>query len=55
MSSTPLEMAALTDVGRSRPHNEDAHFIDTELRLAVRDSGSAAEPDVGFRIARYAQ
>ncbi len=26
-----------------------------ELRLAVRDSGSAARPDLGFRIARYAQ
>ena len=26
-----------------------------ELRLAARESGSAARPDVGFRIARYAQ
>ncbi len=26
-----------------------------ELRLAVRDSGSAARPDLGFRIARYAE
>jgi formylglycine-generating enzyme required for sulfatase activity len=26
-----------------------------ELRLAVRDSGSAGQPDVGFRIARYAE
>ena len=34
-----LEMAALTDVGRSRPHNEDAHFIDPEMRLAVLCDG----------------
>ena len=34
-----LEMAALTDVGRSRPHNEDAHFIDAGLRLAVLCDG----------------
>jgi formylglycine-generating enzyme required for sulfatase activity len=27
----------------------------TELRLAARDSGSAGRPDVGFRIARYAE
>jgi formylglycine-generating enzyme required for sulfatase activity len=27
----------------------------SELRLAARESGSAARPDVGFRIARYAQ
>jgi formylglycine-generating enzyme required for sulfatase activity len=26
-----------------------------ELRLAARESGSAARPDVGFRIARYAE
>ena len=26
-----------------------------ELRLAVRDSGTAARPDLGFRIARYAE
>ncbi len=26
-----------------------------ELRLAVRDSGSSARPDLGFRIARYAE
>src|SRR5258705_3705149 len=32
-------MAALTDVGRSRPHNEDAHFIDAQLRLAVLCDG----------------
>ena len=32
-------MAALTDVGRSRPHNEDAHFIDPALRLAVLCDG----------------
>ena len=36
---TPLEMAALTDVGRSRPHNEDAHFIDIQLRLALLCDG----------------
>lgn len=38
-SNIPLEMAALTDVGRSRPHNEDAHFIDQQLRLAVLCDG----------------
>ena len=26
-----------------------------ELRLAVRDTGSTARPDLGFRIARYAE
>jgi hypothetical protein len=26
-----------------------------ELRLASRDSGSAGRPDLGFRIARYAE
>jgi hypothetical protein len=26
-----------------------------ELRLAVRDSGRSARPDLGFRIARYAE
>ena len=36
---TALEMAALTDVGRSRPHNEDAHYIDTQLGLAVLCDG----------------
>jgi protein phosphatase len=38
-SPTSLEMAALTDVGRSRPHNEDAHYIDTQLRLALLCDG----------------
>jgi serine/threonine protein phosphatase PrpC len=36
---TSLEMAALTDVGRSRPHNEDAHYIDPHLRLALLCDG----------------
>lgn len=35
----PLEMAALTDVGQSRPHNEDAHYIDAHLRLALLCDG----------------
>jgi hypothetical protein len=26
-----------------------------ELRTAARDSGNAARPDLGFRIARYAE
>jgi protein phosphatase len=39
MSTVPLEMAALTDVGRAREHNEDAHFIDSSLRLAVLCDG----------------
>jgi len=26
-----------------------------ELRLAARDSGSSARPDLGFRIVRYAE
>ena len=39
MTAVPLEMAALTDVGRSRPHNEDAHYIDTHLRLALLCDG----------------
>ena len=40
MSLSPvLEMAALTDVGRNRPHNEDAHYIDTHLRLALLCDG----------------
>jgi hypothetical protein len=26
-----------------------------ELRLASRDSGMSARPDLGFRIARYAE
>jgi len=39
MTTTPLEMASLTDVGRARPHNEDAHFIDSDLRLAVLCDG----------------
>ena len=34
-----LEMAALTDVGRVRPHNEDAHFVDSSLRLALLCDG----------------
>ena len=39
MAAVPIEMAALTDVGRSRPHNEDAHYIDTHLRLALLCDG----------------
>lgn len=38
MAST-LEMAALTDVGRAREHNEDAHFVDPVLKLAVLCDG----------------
>jgi serine/threonine protein phosphatase PrpC len=32
-------MAALTDVGRSRPHNEDANYFDTHLRIALLCDG----------------
>jgi protein phosphatase len=38
-SPASLEMAALTDVGRSRTHNEDAHYIDAHLRVALLCDG----------------
>jgi hypothetical protein len=31
------------------------HATITELRLSFRDHGAEARPDVGFRVARYAQ
>jgi PPM family protein phosphatase len=34
-----LEMAALSDIGRSRQQNEDAYYIDTHLRLALLCDG----------------
>ena len=38
-TSVALEMAALTDIGKVRQHNEDAHYIDTHLRLAALCDG----------------
>ncbi|MEO8136463.1 MAG: Stp1/IreP family PP2C-type Ser/Thr phosphatase [Betaproteobacteria bacterium] len=32
-------MAALTDIGQTRQHNEDAHYTDTHLRLAALCDG----------------
>ena len=54
-----LEMAALTDIGLERDHNEDALFVDAERGLAILADGmggyNAGEVAAEMLVSRLAE